>query len=236
MQRIKLFKKKKQFLNSIDIDWSSIVSKFYATDTFFRHDLNLIIISYVVLQSDFFDVEQPNYMNYGALGTMIGHEMTHGFDINGMNYDLYGQWDDSLWTSLSKNNFYNMSKCIIEQYNNFTVPEVGLNVNGTITQSETIADNSGIKAAYRAYERSLNNDKKLPGLMYTPKQLFWISYANTRCEIYTNEFLKNNYLSNVHPPSKFRVIGTLSNMPEFTKDFSCPSGSNMNPTKKCSVW
>ncbi|XP_044014085.1 neprilysin-2-like [Aphidius gifuensis] len=195
-----------------------------------------LVISYIVLQSDFFDIEQPNYMNYGALGTTIGHEMTHGLDIKGINYDANGRWNDSQWTSFSKNNFHNKSKCIIEQYNNFTVPEVGLNVNGTITQGETVADNSGIKAAYRAYKELLNNDKKLPGLEYTPEQLFWISFANSRCEINSNELLRNKYLSDVHPPIKFRVIGALSNMPEFAKDFNCPSGSNMNPTKKCSVW
>lgn len=81
-----------------------------------------------MLQSDFFAIEYPNYINYGALGTIIGHEMTHGFDIDGMNYDSYGRWNDSHWTSLSKKNFHNRSKCIIEQYDNFTVPEVGLNV------------------------------------------------------------------------------------------------------------
>ncbi|KAF7989464.1 hypothetical protein HCN44_008138 [Aphidius gifuensis] len=231
IQGIKLFEEKVRSTSGFGFFMNSIASHFYQSDASFSQGYNLMM-----LQSDFFDIEQPNYMNYGALGTTIGHEMTHGLDIKGINYDANGRWNDSQWTSFSKNNFHNKSKCIIEQYNNFTVPEVGLNVNGTITQGETVADNSGIKAAYRAYKELLNNDKKLPGLEYTPEQLFWISFANSRCEINSNELLRNKYLSDVHPPIKFRVIGALSNMPEFAKDFNCPSGSNMNPTKKCSVW
>ncbi|XP_044013834.1 endothelin-converting enzyme homolog [Aphidius gifuensis] len=195
----------------------------------------VILISYMMLQDDFFDSEKPNFMNYGALGSMIGHEITHGFDFNGMNFDGEGHWSNSQWTELSKNNFYNKSKCIIEQYNNFAVPEVGLNVNGGISQDENIADNGGIKAAYRAYKKLLNSDKKLPGLEFSPQQLFWINYANVFCEKNSNEYLRN-YLDGVHPPSKFRIIGTLSNSPEFAKDFNCPSGSNMNPIKKCFIW
>ncbi|KAF7989458.1 hypothetical protein HCN44_008132 [Aphidius gifuensis] len=237
IQWIKLFEEKIRFTSGFGFFMNSIALYLYQSEAFFLQNFNLMIISYIVLQSDFFDIEQPNYMNYGALGTSIGHEMTHGLDINEINYDANNRWNrvNSHWTSFSKNNFHNKSKCIIEQYNNFTVPEVGLNVNGTLTQGETVADNGGVKAAYRAYKELLNNDKKLPGLNYSPEQLFWISYGNSWCEKNSTEVLRIQ-LSRVHPPSKFRVIGALSNMPEFAKDFNCPSGSNMNPNKKCSVW
>ncbi|XP_044014084.1 neprilysin-2-like [Aphidius gifuensis] len=228
IQWIKLFEEKIRFTSGFGFFMNSIALYLYQSEAFFLQNFNLMM-----LQSDFFDIEQPNYMNYGALGTSIGHEMTHGLDINEINYDANNRWNrvNSHWTSFSKNNFHNKSKCIIEQYNNFTVPEVGLNVNGTLTQGETVADNGGVKAAYRAYKELLNNDKKLPGLNYSPEQLFWISYGNSWCEKNSTEVLRIQ-LSRVHPPSKFRVIGALSNMPEFAKDFNCPSGSNMNPNKK----
>ena len=139
-------------------------------------------------------------------------------------------------------------------------------VNGINTQGENIADNGGLKEAYRAYQSWVSrkgrkepvkyptllcprlrellckwsthfcNQQKLPGLKYTPEQLFWISAATAECGKYRPESLKFKILTDVHSPAEFRVRGPFSNMKEFADDFSCPAGSYMNPEEKCHVW
>ncbi|XP_011496127.1 PREDICTED: neprilysin-like, partial [Ceratosolen solmsi marchali] len=107
------------------------------------------------------------------------------------------------------------------------------------TQGENIADNGGIKEAYFAYnewEGRNGPEPRLPGLHYTSQQMFWISSASIWCNKYRPEALKGRVIVDVHSPGEFRVIGPLSNMAEFSRDFNCPSDSSMNPTKKCSVW
>ncbi|KAF7990966.1 hypothetical protein HCN44_000771 [Aphidius gifuensis] len=222
-----------QMLGRNDFMWSFIARDMLAGPAQYKPVLNSIIISYEVFESELFDLEQPNYINYGALGSLAGHEITHGFDFSGKQYDAEGHLNDT-WTATSTENFNNKSECIIEQYSNYTVKELGLNLNGSISQGENVADHGGIRAAYRAYSDLSITDKRLPGLFYTPKQMFWISYATMWCQKTTPELLKM-LIFDSHPPYKFRVTGTLSNMPEFAKDFKCPSGSNMNPVKKCSV-
>ena len=112
-------------------------------------------------------------------------------------------------------------------------------MNGATTEGENIADNGGIKAAFLAYQKWVKQhhpEPKLPGLDYSPSQLFWISAANMWCTKIRPETLKLDISTDVHSPAQFRVLGPLSNMPEFAKDFNCPVGSKMNPRKKCSVW
>ena len=112
-------------------------------------------------------------------------------------------------------------------------------MNGINTQGENIADNGGIKEAYYAYQKwaKVNGEElPLPGLHYTNKQLFWMSAANVWCGKYRPESLKLRILTGAHSPAEFRVNGPFSNMLEFSKDWSCPKGSKMNPEKKCSVW
>lgn len=105
--------------------------------------------------------------------------------------------------------------------------------------NENIADNGGIKEAYLAYDDWVARnppEKQLPGLDYTPKQMFWISSANPWCTKYTPKALRHVVATDVHSPAEFRVVVSLSNMPQFSNDFNCPIGSNMNPINKCSVW
>lgn len=111
-------------------------------------------------------------------------------------------------------------------------------LNGRQTLGENIADNGGLKAAFRAYEKwsSTRTEVKLPGLNLTSKQLFFVGFAQVWCSISTPEALKLQVLNDPHAPAQFRVIGTLSNSDEFAKEFNCPVGSKMNPEKKCIVW
>ncbi|XP_043263785.1 neprilysin-2 isoform X2 [Colletes gigas] len=191
-----------------------------------------------ILQGAFFSNDRPRYMNYGAIGFVIGHEITHGFDDQGRQFDQNGNLVD-WWAPQTKEKYLEKAECIIHQYGNYTVEDVALNLNGINTQGENIADNGGIKEAYLAYKewvRRNNPEQRLPGLSYTPEQLFWISAANTWCSKYRPEAMKLRITTGFHSPGKFRVLGPLSNMEEFAKDFKCPLGSKMNPEKKCAVW
>ncbi|XP_012252045.2 neprilysin-2 isoform X2 [Athalia rosae] len=191
-----------------------------------------------ILQGTFFDNDRPKYMNYGAIGFVIGHEITHGFDDQGRQFDKDGNLVD-WWEIETKDKYLEKAQCIINQYGNYTVESVGLNVNGINTQGENIADNGGIKEAYLAYKDWVERngpEPKLPGLKYTPEQMFWISAANTWCSKYRPESMKLRITTGFHSPGEFRVLGPMSNMKEFAMDFNCPLGSVMNPEHKCSVW
>ncbi|XP_029033207.1 neprilysin-2 isoform X2 [Osmia bicornis bicornis] len=191
-----------------------------------------------ILQGAFFSNDRPRYMNYGAIGFVIGHEITHGFDDQGRQFDKDGNLVD-WWAPQTKENYLERAECIIHQYGNYTVEDVGLNLNGINTQGENIADNGGIKEAYLAYREWVKRnepEQKLPGMSFSPEQLFWISAANTWCSKYRPEAMKLRITTGFHSPGKFRVLGPLSNMEEFSKDFNCPLGSKMNPEKKCAVW
>ncbi|XP_044020333.1 endothelin-converting enzyme homolog [Aphidius gifuensis] len=188
-----------------------------------------------VYQNVLFKKNNLNSVNYGIIGRLIGHEIGHTFDKEGIYYDANGI-RNNWWRNDSIKNFDDRAMCIVEQYGNNTMPEINANVNGRLTLRENIADNSGLKAAYRAYiiklKSSSNNGERLTHLSYNSKQLFWISYANRWCEKVTVEDSKRDILDS-HASSEFRVIGLLSNMKEFSIDFQCPIGSKMNPIKKC---
>ncbi|XP_061935542.1 endothelin-converting enzyme 1-like isoform X2 [Apis cerana] len=180
-------------------------------------------------------------INYGAMGAIMGHELTHGFDDQGRRYDENGnikQW----WSNQTLRHYHEKVQCIIKQYSNYHLPELGHNftVNGINTQGENIADNGGIREAYRAYQRfqKRNTDQLiLPGLAnYNQEQLFFIGFAQVWCGNYTNGALKSKLIQGVHAPNHFRVIGTLSNNAEFAKAWNCPNGSPMNPSRKCILW
>ncbi|XP_043464733.1 neprilysin-2-like [Leptopilina heterotoma] len=191
-----------------------------------------------IFQGIFFNESRPMYMNYGAIGSIVGHEFTHGFDSQGKHYDKNGNLND-WWEPTSQKQFATKAQCFISQYGNYTVEDVNLNVNGIKTQDENIADNVGLKIAYLAYQKWVkdhSSEQMLPGLNYTQSQLFWISFAQGYCEKVTPKVQKLLLNQDVHSPKEFRVIGSLANRPEFAKDFQCPLGSKMNPKTKCSVY
>lgn len=180
-------------------------------------------------------------INYGAMGAIMGHELTHGFDDQGRRYDENGnlkQW----WSNETLKHYQKKVACMIQQYSNYHLPELGQNftVNGINTQGENIADNGGIREAYRAYQRlkaRSSNQQALPGLVdYSQEQLFFLGFAQVWCGNSTNGALKSKLIEGVHAPNHFRVIGTLSNNAEFAKAWKCPMGSSMNPPHKCILW
>lgn len=200
---------------------------------------NSIQIIAAMLQGHFYSNDRPEYMNYASVGYVIGHEMTHGFDDLGRLYNSNGNLVD-WWDPETKKAFLEKKKCIIEQYGNYTDDSIHINLNGVNTQGENIADNGGLKLAYKAYISSISSSKSkepaLPGLPFSTKQLFWITAAQTWCSVERPEVKKIKILTDNHSLSRFRVLGTLSNSLEFAKDFNCPEDSPMNPIKKCKVW
>ncbi|XP_044750361.1 neprilysin-2 isoform X2 [Coccinella septempunctata] len=229
------FKRLRQPVNKTD--WithgrPAIVNAFYSSIE------NSIQFPAGILQGVFFNADRPRYMNYGAIGFVIGHEITHGFDDQGRQFDKNGNLVD-WWAPSTQKAFIEKAQCIIDQYGNYTVPEIGRNLNGINTQGENIADNGGIKESYLAYQSWTKRNEQemtLPGLDYTPQQMFWISAGNIWCSKYRPEALKLRVLTGYHSPGNFRVNGPLSNLEYFARDFGCPVGSKMNPRSKCKVW
>jgi len=200
---------------------------------------NSIILPAGILQGAFFEGDRPNYLNFGGIGFAIGHEITHGFDDTGRLSNAEGNVED-WWDPETATKYLSMAKCIIDQYNNFTLAELdNLRVNGINTQGENIADLGGLKMAYRAYSKWVSehgSELKLPGLPHSPKQLFWVGAAQIWCGKLRPEALRNKVLTGAHSPRKFRIEGPFSSLKDFSKDFNCPAGSLYNPEKRCQVW
>ncbi|CAL4068066.1 unnamed protein product [Meganyctiphanes norvegica] len=218
-------------------DWktygkAAVVNAFYSADT------NSIVFPAGILQGVFFNADRPKYMNYGGIGYVIGHEITHGFDDKGRQFDANGNLRD-WWEKETEEKFLEKANCMIWQYGNYSVPELGMKLNGKLTQGENIADNGGAKEAYLAYKtwvQDHDEEKALPGLPYTPYQLFWINLASVWCGKKTEKSLKLGILTDSHAPYRFRINGPLSNNEDFARDWNCPLESGMNPKHKCKVW
>lgn len=193
-----------------------------------------------ILQRPFYDHRFPKSLNYGGIGMVVGHEITHGFDDNGRQFNKEGnlaKW----WSNKSIEAFKNKTACLVKQYSGYKFH--GKNLKGSQTLGENIADNGGIKQAFQAYQNWKKRSRKgipeppLPGLeKFSNEQIFFLGFAQIWCSKFRDEaaFSQINY--GVHSPGKFRVIGSLSNFDEFSKAFGCKKGSPMNPDKKCSVW
>ncbi|XP_075148762.1 neprilysin-4-like [Haematobia irritans] len=204
---------------------------------------NLIKVPVSVLQpyylwSDYY----PNALKFGTLGFLISHELIHGFDNEGRTYDTQGnkhEW----WDPESNNYFSNQTECFNRQYSGYIYS--GRHLPELSSQSENIADNGGLRLAYDAYLKWYEDAVRsfetmeleiLPRLNYTSKQLFFISYGQLWCSS-THPLIKD-FLSSTdeHVPEKFRVIGPLHNLEEFSREFQCPVGSPMNPKKRCIIY
>uniref|UniRef100_A0A4D5R9R2 Membrane metallo-endopeptidase-like 1 n=1 Tax=Scolopendra viridis TaxID=118503 RepID=A0A4D5R9R2_SCOVI len=231
----------------------------YETPTVYKWDFNPLEINAFyaawsnsiwfptgILQLPFFDVSRPAAVNYAMIGSIIGHEVGHGFDDSGKDYDDGGRLKE-WWTQNTLEKYENRTKCFVKQYDNFCPEELytgsdddRICVNGEQTLGENIADNTGLKAAFTAYKMWIHKhgqENRLPGLEeYTPIQIFFISYAYTWCENIPIENWENVYADDEHSPAKYRVLGTLPNMREFANAFKCPVGKMNNGAKRCSLW
>jgi endothelin-converting enzyme/putative endopeptidase len=188
-----------------------------------------------ILQPPFYDNHIDDAVNFGAVGMVIGHELTHGFDDEGRQFDAKGDLRD-WWTPTDAKAFEGRAACIAKEYSNFSpVPEVKL--NGQLTLGENTADNGGVRIALMALMNATTagaEDKKIDG--FTPEQRFFLSFGQVWCENQRDEILRLRAQTDPHSPGRFRVNGVVQNMPEFQKAFSCKAGQPMVSANACHVW
>jgi endothelin-converting enzyme/putative endopeptidase len=189
-----------------------------------------------ILQPPFFHREHPAAMNYGGIGMVMGHELTHGFDDSGRKFDPRGRMVE-WWSPEVSGKFEGSAQCVDDLYSGFEVLP-GVKLNGKLTLGENIADLGGIKQAHEAYGRWVARHgepgEQVPGL--TDDQLFFVGFAQTWCTLATPEILKMLATVDTHSPPQFRVNGPLAQYPKFAEAFSCPAGSSMRPANVCTVW
>lgn len=187
-----------------------------------------------ILQPPFFDADADYASNYGAIGAVVGHELTHGFDDQGRRFDGKGNLRD-WWTAEDGKGFEQRADCIVDQYGGYTA--VGdLKLNGRLTLGENTADNGGLRLAYMAFMDRLANEPLGKKDDYTAEQRFFLGWAQVWCQNSTEESQRLLAQTDPHSPGEYRTNGTLSNMPEFQKAFGCKVGQPMVSQKACRVW
>ncbi|CAG2167424.1 unnamed protein product, partial [Oppiella nova] len=208
-------------------------------NAFFSPNINRITFPAGILQSPFYTYKLPMALNLGGIGMVIGHEITHSFDDSGAQYDklgnLYNWWDE-----VTQQKFNERVQCFIDQYSSYNDSNVGMNINGKTTIGENIADNGGLRQAFKALENYSGSKQLLPGSMknFTSEQLFFLSFANVWCTNIRDEALRDQIETDPHSPGKYRVWGSVSNSESFAKAFNCKPKTNMNPESKdkCILW
>ncbi|EGT34292.1 hypothetical protein CAEBREN_32066 [Caenorhabditis brenneri] len=205
-------------------------------NAFYRPNENSLTINIPRIDAPFFDSSYPVYAKIASLGTIIGHEMGHGFDPDGRKFDENGK-KRNWWTPEDSAEYDRRAQCLVDQYDNYDDPDFGKNLNGTITIEEMVADIIGINTSWRAYKKiDLTNEPKIIGFEdYSMDKLFYRLSAVSSCKTRTKHSLKQQ-LESVHPTNSFRVNGLFSNMKSFAEAFNCPVGSPMNPKKKCELF
>ena len=194
---------------------------------------NEIVFPAGILQRPFFDLGADDAVNYGAIGAIIGHEMTHGFDDEGRQFDLKGNLVD-WWTAESAARFNERTSVIVRQFSAYAVfPD--LHLNGELTEGENIADLGGLKIAYAAMEKALGDRPRDRIAGFTPEQRFFISFASVWAVLYRPEALRLQVNNNPHSPGEFRCNGALSNVDEFAAAFAVPLGAPMRRAAKDKV-
>uniref|UniRef100_A0A7E4VJT0 Peptidase_M13 domain-containing protein n=1 Tax=Panagrellus redivivus TaxID=6233 RepID=A0A7E4VJT0_PANRE len=215
---------------------------------------NSITFPFAAFNPPYYRYDFPQAYNYAGQGGTAGHELTHGYDDEGVQFGAVGALSDCTWEScgwMDKNStlgFINMAQCVVSQFSEKCCPLKTGNVhcaNGANTQGENIADLGGQQAAYKAYRKYVEVDRKgveedrLPGLtQFTPNQIFWITYGYSWCMLQEDANLVHQLLTNPHAPGVCRVNQVMRDIPEFAKDFSCAAGKPMFPadSDRCHVW
>ena len=191
-----------------------------------------------ILQPPFFDKNMDDAVNFGGIGLVIGHELTHGFDDQGRKFDPHGNLHD-WWTEQDGKEFEKRVSCIADEYSSFTAVD-NLKLNGRLTLGENTADNGGARVALAALERLISEDKtgkegeSIDG--YTPQQRFFLGFGRVWCEKQRPEYLRMQVSTNPHSPGRYRVNGVVQNMPEFQKAWGCKTGQPMVAENACHVW
>lgn len=208
-------------------------------NAYYNPPMNEIVFPAGILQPPFFSQEADDALNYGGIGMVIGHEITHGFDDQGRQFDAAGNLRD-WWTKEDGDAYNARAKVIVEQFNEYVVID-GMKVNGELTQGENIADVGGLKIAWDAFQIALGRDpaareKKTDG--FTPEERFFLGYAQIWRQNVRPETVKLRLKTDPHSPGYLRVNGPLSNLPEFARTFKCPADSPMvrPEAKQVRIW
>jgi len=206
-------------------------------NAYYDSSMNDINFPAGILQPSFYDKSQDDAVNYGHIGAVIGHELTHGFDDEGKKFDAKGNMSD-WWTAEDTKKFEGRTDCLVKEYGGFTAVD-DVKVNGKLTLGENTADNGGLVLAYMAYlERAKANGVDMAATKdgYTPAQRFYIGFAQNWCENARPEQVRNQVLTDPHSPDHFRANGAIVNQPGFAAAFGCKKGAPMVPADSCRVW
>jgi putative endopeptidase len=205
-------------------------------NAYYNPELNEIVFPAVILQPPFFDPKADDAVNYGAIGAVIGHEISHGFDDKGSQYDGLGNLRD-WWTAEDHKRFEAKTSALVKQYNAYS-PVTGFNVNGELTLGENIADTSGLAVAFKAWQLSLGG-KPAPVIDgFSGEQRFFVGFG----QVWRSKMREAQSIvlvkSDPHSPDQFRVLGTLVNQPEFSRAFELKPGDKMYvaPENRVIIW
>ena len=207
-------------------------------NAYYSGSYNEIVFPAGILQPPFFDKKMDDAVNFGGIGLVIGHELTHGFDDQGRKFDPEGNLRD-WWTADDGKEFEKRVSCVADEYSNFVAVD-DLKLNGRLTLGENTADNGGARIAYNALEELIAADRtgkegqKIDG--YTPEQRFFLGFARVWCQKQRPEFARVQVTTNPHSPGKYRVNGVVQNMTEFQKAWGCKAGQPMVAQNACRVW
>ena len=204
-------------------------------NAYYSSQLNSINFPAGILQPPFFDAKLDDAVNYGGIGAVIGHELTHGFDDSGRRFDAKGNLLD-WWTPEDGKEFEKRASCVDKQYSEYVAID-DVRLNGKLTLGENVADNGGLRIALMAYLASIaqNRPDKIDG--YTPEQRFFLGWGQVWCSSMTPEAERLRAQTDPHSPGRYRVNGVLSNMPEFQQAFGCKIDQPMvRGENACKVW
>ena len=207
------------------------------SDAYYNPLWNEIVFPAGILQPPAFSMKVVDAVNYGAIGVVIGHEISHGFDDQGAQFDATGRLQN-WWTDDDLKRFQERGQCVVNQFDNYFI-EPGIHHNGKLVLGESIGDLAGAKIAFLAFKKSLEGKPPAPVIDgFTPEQQFFIAWGQFRGDAMRPEFQRTMVQSDPHPVSKFRVIGPVSNSLDFRKAFSCKADAPMvRPEgKRCEVW
>jgi endothelin-converting enzyme/putative endopeptidase len=205
-------------------------------DAYLDLQLNKVVLPAGFLQPPYFDAGATDAVNYGSLGIGLAHDLTHAIDRGGSETDVTGR-PRSWWTDADRKEFEGRAQCVLDQFEGYFI-EPGVHHQGKRVLSEAIGDLAGVRVAYRALEKSMES-RPVPVLDgFTPEQQFFIAWGQTTGASMRIEAQRELVSSDPHPVPRFRVIGPLSNSPEFQRAFSCRAGAPMvrPPEKRCGVW
>jgi endothelin-converting enzyme/putative endopeptidase len=203
-------------------------------NAYYNPQMNDINFPAGVLQPPLYDPRLDDAPNYGNTGGTIGHELTHGFDDQGRQFDAKGNLRD-WWTREDGEQFEKRAQCIVDQYAKYTIVD-DIKINSKLTEGEDVADLGGLILAYIAWKADTRGKQLENRDGFTPDQRFFIGYAQWACENQRPENLRASAITNEHSPGKYRVNGLMVNIPEFQQAFSCKAGQPMVSENRCRVW